>query len=116
MLLNLSNHPSETWPKIQTDIAIKIFQQILDLPFPPIPPNINSDELDLLVDEYEKKVTREGPTAIHIMGELSFTHRLVNRLNGLGYRCIVSTTERIVTTDGTGNKTSTFKFVQFRDY
>ena len=116
MLLNFSNHPSQQWPTLQTDIAIKTYQQITDLPFPNIPPDMNSDELDALVDLYEIKVRTADPMAIHIMGELTFTHRLVNRLKAIGYRCIASTTERIVLEDGTGNKTSTFNFVQFRDY
>ena len=116
MLLNLSNHPSNNWPPNQTDAAISLFQKIVDLPFPQIPPQINAPELDLLVDEFEIKIRKADPTAIHIMGELTFTHRLVIRLKAIGYRCIASTTERLVIEDGNGNKTSTFKFVQFRDY
>ena len=116
MLLNLSNHPSSNWPANQIDAAVTLFQEITDMPFPQISPEMTSPDLDLLVSEYEAKVIKTNLTAIHIMGELTFTIRLVNRLKAIGYRCIASTTERIVSEDGNGNKTSAFKFVQFRDY
>ena len=116
MLINLSNHPSYSWPITQTDIAIKTFIQISDLPFPRIPPEMSVMDLDLLVDVYVNKIRQIDPLAVHVMGELTFAFRIVNCLKKIGYRCIASTTERIVTTDGTGNKTSTFKFGQFRDY
>jgi hypothetical protein len=116
MLLNLSNHPSAKWTGTQIGEAYLIYLNIEDLPFPQIPPTMNSTELDLLVEEYEAKIRKADPAAIHIMGELTFTFRLVTRLKEIGYRCIASTTERVVTEDGNGTKTSTFTFVQFRDY
>lgn len=116
MLLNLTNHPSGNWPLIQRKTAITIYNLIIDMPFPQIAPEMKSGELDLIVNEYEVKIREISPLAIHIMGELTFTYRLVNRLKAIGYQCIASTTNRIVTEDGTGNKTSTFDFVQFRDY
>ena len=116
MLLNLSNHPSITWPANQMIEAISCYQQIIDMPFPQIAPSINDDDLQQLVESYVLNVKKLDPLAVHIMGELTFTYRLVNRLKEIGYHCIASTTERIVIEDGTGNKTSTFNFVQFRDY
>ena len=116
MILNLSNHPSQFWPVAQTNLAINTYKQIIDFPFPHISPNLNSEELNLMVEEFLEKIIEINPTAIHIMGELNFTFRLVNRLKSIGYRCLASTTERKVTEDGNGNKTSTFNFVQFRDY
>ena len=116
MLLNLSNHPNQYWPTNQKDLAKKTYRDIIDLPFPLISPQLNSEDLDLLIEEYQNKIIEINPTAIHIMGELNFTFRLINRLKAIGYHCIASTTERIVTEDGNGNKTSTFNFVQFRDY
>ncbi len=116
MLINLTNHPSNQWPAIQLEKAIQLFQNVKDIPFPQIPPDIENALLNEMVDEYLQIILELKPIAVHIMGELTFTFRLVNKLTSIGIPCIASTTERIVSEDGKGNKTSTFKFVQFRDY
>jgi hypothetical protein len=116
MLLNLSNHPSAPWPANQKEAAEKEFETVQDLPFPQIPPNLSSAGLDQLVESYVQNIRNIDPIAVHIMGELTFTYRLVYKLKAIGIRCLASTTERIVSEDGKGNKTSTFQFVQFRDY
>ncbi len=116
MLLNLSNHNSNSWPVNQTEAAIGTYDHIKDLIFPQISAGMHEDELQRLVESYAAKVKMADPSAVHIMGEHTFTFRLVTRLKAIGYRCIASTTERLVTEDGIGNKTSSFKFVQFRDY
>ena len=116
MLINLSNHPSNNWPKTQSTAAIAAYRQIVDISFPQIPPEISGYELDLLVEKYEHIIRKARPNSVHIMGELTFTFRLVNRLKKIGFNCIASTTVRTVIEDGKGNKTSTFNFVQFREY
>jgi hypothetical protein len=115
MLLNLSNHPSTHWPKSQTALAIEKYGEIQDLPFPQIDPELSGYDVDKIVEEYEIKIRKINPTAVHIMGELTFTHRLVNQLKVTGVNCIASTTHRKVT-EQNGMKTSAFEFVQFRDY
>lgn len=115
MLLNLSNHPSSLWTDNQKQKALELYSEILDLPFPQISPSLDTMELDLLVENYENKIRQINPLAVHIMGEMTFTFRLVNRLKTLGFSCIASTTER-KTTEKNGVKTSIFEFVQFRTY
>lgn len=115
MLLNLSNHPSANWPPGQWNTAIEQFGSVQDLPFPQINPNANADEIEQLAEEYETKVRLLNPSAIHIMGEMTFTYKLVNRLKAIGISCIASTTER-TTEEENGTKTSVFKFVRFRSY
>jgi len=115
MLLNLSNHPSNLWPQNQLKLAQQLYHSITDLPFPKVAPESNSDQLEMLVEEYELLVRKANPIAVHIMGELTFTHRLVNKLKAIGIPCIASTTERKVSIDN-NIKTSQFQFVQFRDY
>jgi len=115
MLLNLSNHPSTLWPDNQLKKALQIYNSVKDLPFPQVSPEFNSDELKELVQDYEFKISKANPTAVHIMGELTFTHRLVNKLKAIGIPCIASTTERKVTIEN-NIKTSQFQFVQFREY
>ena len=116
MLLNLSNHPSGSWPTNQKMMAIEKYQSITDLPFPPINPNWGIAEVLDLAADYVQKVRGIDPNAIHIMGELTFTINLVNQLKAIGYNCVASTTERIATIDEFGNKNSSFQFVQFRPY
>ena len=115
MLLNLSNHPSTHWPDNQVQLATKLYHTITDMPFPQISPELNSDQLELLVEEYELLVRKANPIAVHIMGELTFTYRLVNRLKAIGINCIASTTERKVSIENNIKK-SQFEFVQFREY
>lgn len=91
------------------------FNDVEDLPFPAINPYLSSDDLDNLVAEYASKVLALNPAAVHIMGEMTFTHRLVNVLKTKGILCLASTTERIATVEN-GVKISQFKFIQFRNY
>jgi hypothetical protein len=115
MLLNLTNHPSSNWSSEQTDLAVEKFAQIIDLPFPSIPPDYSSQELDTLVEKFADRVLTLSPTVVHIMGEMTFTFRLVNLLKANGIPCIASTTSRS-TEEKDGIKLSKFVFVQFRDY
>lgn len=116
MLLNLSNHPFAQWGDTQKQAAITRYDAVKDLPFPKIDPQWTRDEIAQLADEYELKIREINPAAVHIMGEMTFTYALVNRLIKAGFICIASTTERVVTEDGKGQKTSVFRFVQFRNY
>lgn len=114
-LVNVSNHPSANWPTEQLMYAQKDFPKILDIPFPTISPALTLEEMDKLIDEYARKVLALNPAAVHVMGEMTFTFRLVNVLKAQGILCLASTTERIATVEN-GVKTSQFKFVQFRSY
>ncbi|NBB31241.1 CRISPR-associated protein [Cellulophaga sp. BC115SP] len=115
MLLNLTNHPSKQWSAKQYDHAIELYKEVIDLPFPQISPALDSASLDILVDEYEIKIRQLNPLAVHLMGEMTFAFRLVQRLKFIGISCIASTTERITEQVG-DTKTSRFEFVQFRAY
>ncbi len=115
MLLNLTNHPSKQWSAKQYDHALALYQEVIDLPFPQISPALDSASLDILVEEYEIKIRQLNPLAVHLMGEMTFAFRLVQRLKAVGILCIASTTER--KTEQVGDtKTSRFEFVQFRAY
>jgi hypothetical protein len=115
MLLNLSNHPSAHWPQEQMDAAIQQYSSVQDLPFPQIDPEADSDQIDQLVEKFVHKIMKINPSAVHIMGEMTFTYKLVTRLKDIGLPCIASTTQRI-TQDNGNVKTSVFKFIQFRSY
>ncbi|MCR9290713.1 MAG: CRISPR-associated protein [Bacteroidetes bacterium] len=115
MLLNLSNHPSTRWTEEQMNTAIEQYSRIKDLFFPNIPPELGSEGLEELVDQYLQKIQKENPKAVHLMGEMTFTYRLVTKLKEAGIPCIASTTNRIVE-EKDGKKIVQFQFVQFREY
>lgn len=116
MLLNLSNHPSSKWFDSQLSTAQEEFGAVEDMTFPTIPPEWSSDEVEQLAEEYEIKIRKLNPVVVHIMGEMTFVFKLVQRLKAIGIPCIASTTSREVIENNDGTKTSTFKFVAFRSY
>ena len=63
------------------------------------------------IEEYEA-----DNAFIHVMGEMTFTYNVVKEFAENGYNCFASTTKRNVVEHEDGTKTSTFEFVQFRNY
>lgn len=120
MLINLSNHPSAKWPEAQLKAAVNLFGDVIDLPFPNIDPEWDTEHVQALAGEYagmcSEMFTGGANNTVHIMGELTFTHHFVLIAKTLGINCIASTTSREVQTNDAGEKVSTFKFVKFRNY
>jgi len=117
LFLNLSNHPTSSWYDNQL-AAAKEFGEIEDLSFPAISPSATESEIDQLVSQYVDDIktrAEDHDLTVHIMGEMTFTYRLVSRLKALGIRCVASTSERIAE-EHDGEKISRFEFVQFREY
>jgi hypothetical protein len=120
MLLNLSNHPSNTWRDAQMEAARQQYGDVQDWPFPAIDPHWSRDEVKNLADLYAERIhaLRPRPKAIHIMGELTFVfcfvHKMLDDPNGLP--CVASTTRRKVTEPEVGKKIVEFEFVKFRSY
>lgn len=115
MLLNLTNHPSTGWPENQRRAAIDAYHEIVDWPFPVIPPTWDEVEVTHHASEYIHQIQNLHPTAVHVMGEMTFSFFLVQRLLAMGIPCIASTTQRITSQSG-DTKVSTFEFVRFRPY
>lgn len=117
MFINLTNHPSEKWSEEQLTAA-RNYGEIVDMTFPIIEPTLTKKGILRLVEVYTKKIVDIGnvKNVVHVMGEMTFTHNLVNALKELGITCLASTTERSITMDPDGKKISGFKFVQFREY
>jgi hypothetical protein len=127
MLINLSNHPSAKWGEKQKQEAIKQYQEIVDMPFPEIAPEAGIEEVLKRAEEYTKKIIGKlgytniktfdtNTNAVHIMGEMTFTHNVVRFLGHNAITCLASTTKRTVNEEANGQKTSVFEFVQFRPY
>ncbi|MFA7589486.1 MAG: hypothetical protein WCY22_03925 [Acholeplasmataceae bacterium] len=120
MLINLSNHPVENWSAKQTLTATLQFGEIIDLSFPQIPPDWDSDKIGKLANDYFHKCyqllkNKKLPYAVHLAGEPVFCFILAQQLLKANIRCISSTTERIAVEEN-GMKVSEFRFKRFRDY
>ncbi len=116
MLINLSNHPSEKWSSKQKKEALEKYGSISDMSFPNIPPEVPIDVVHQLVREFKTKILEQQPSAVHIMGELTFTFSLVDQLMKHKIKCIASTTTRNVEENEEGVKKVRFEFVGFREY
>lgn len=118
LLINLSNHPTTLWSEEQQFAAL-IYGEFMDLPFPRIDPRGDTEYIKRLVDEYFesiKQISKNRKTTIHLMGEMTFTFALLNKLLSEGIDCIASTSERKVIELGSGKSETIFSFVQFRKY
>jgi hypothetical protein len=103
----------------QKYVAEKEYGEIIDVPFPVVDPLGDSGYIITLAEEHVQKIyaLSEGQNAVvHIMGEMTLSFALVNRLLEDGYTCVASTSERIVNYKDDGTKEVVFRFKQFRDY
>ena len=116
MFINLTNHPSSGWSESQQKAALQ-YGEIIDLNFPIIEPFFTKAEVDELANVTVETIKDldESPV-VHIMGEMTFTYAVVERLKAMGITCVASTTERLVKMMPDGKKISEFKFVLFREY
>lgn len=119
MFLNISNHPSEFWGSKQLEAAHG-FGEIIDIPFPPIPADATSLDIDQKVDEYLQKIRSYESPIVMVQGEFVFTFRLVSALKKQGYTVVASASERVAREEhdesGVATKTSVFEFYGFRKY
>jgi hypothetical protein len=119
MLINLSNHPLDEWDEKQKKEAASLYGEVIDIPFPTVPPQADPLEIDKMTDEYLQKiqtVTKNNEVVVHIMGEMTFCYALIQKLQKQNIKCVASTTERNVRFLPTGERAVDFKFIQFRAY
>jgi ATP-dependent exoDNAse (exonuclease V) alpha subunit len=115
MLLNLSNHPFNSWSEKQSQVALETYGEVVDLQFPQVGPYADELDIEKLTFIYVNKVVKMKPDAVHIMGEMTFTFQMVQKLLSLGIPCIASTTNRKAVIED-GKKISVFEFAKFRSY
>lgn len=119
IFVNLTNHPASEWDDKQREEAEKKYGRIIDLQFPDVAPDASEKTISRLADEYLEKVlelSKGSKPTVHIMGEMTLTLSLVERLKAENISCVASTTERKVQELPSGEKISQFKFVRFRRY
>lgn len=119
MLINLSNHHSNFWGEQQTNTAHKLYGDIFDISFPNVPAEIDEEHIKsmakMLISDYLSSYN-STITTFHVMGEMTLTFQLVTLLKAAGFRCVASTSERVVSYAPDGTKNVTFNFVRFREY
>ena len=119
VFVNLSNHPSADWCEEQKKAALA-YGGIIDVPFPSVPSSCSDKAMQKLADKAIGAVTKAAYPArevtVHVMGEMTLTYRIVNKLKARGIRCLASTTNRMTNDLGNGEKISQFHFVEFREY
>ena len=118
--INLTNHPSSLWDKAQLQAAAQ-YGECVDMPFPAVDPDGDEEYVDRLTDEYLQKImeianNEQSEVTVHLMGEMSFTVSLVEKLRNVDISCILSTSTRQSKDLGNGQKEITFNFVRFRKY
>lgn len=119
MLINLSNHPLDEWDEKQKKEAASLYGEVIDIPFPAVPPQADPLEIDKMTDEYLQKiqtVAQNNEVVVHIMGEMTFCYALIQKLQKHNIKCVASTTERNVHYLPTGERVVDFNFIQFRAY
>jgi hypothetical protein len=115
IFLNISNHPSVNWSEAQTYAALQFAGRVLDLPFPEVPPEVDTP----LVYEIARQTVDSIPdnvTHAMVMGEFTLVYALVGLLREKGIIPLTATTIRLVEEFQDGSKLSRFEFVRFREY
>jgi hypothetical protein len=115
IFLNISNHPSSGWSEAQTGAALALAERIEDITFPNVPPAASLAEVEQMALDLSVEVPVETTHAL-VQGEFTLCFEVVRRLQARGIKCLAATTERQVEIAPDGAKTSTFKFVQFREF
>ena len=121
MLLNLSNHPTDSWTSDQLDAALSEFGEVLYEPFPNIPPEYSGKDVYELARKYlnicqDLLKDMSSGSAVMLSGEMTFCAALSHMLLDAGYRVVCATTRRVNVDLGNGQFLKSFKFVGFRDY
>ena len=122
MFLNITNHPSDKWSDEQTEAALVLGQEVMDIPFPNVPPIATTEAVMAVAQTLVATLAHIGPNAdgrfALVQGEASLTFELSRMLLALGWRVVVACSDRKVVErvreDGTTEKTSVFEFKQFR--
>ena len=119
MFINISNHPSKNWGEEQIAAAVEAArisgrEEIIDIPFPNVPPTVTERDLEKMAREITAEISPAD--VVHVMGEMGLTLKIANDLRRAGVDVVHSTTERVSVENGDGSKTVQFRFIQFRPY
>jgi len=119
VFINFSHHPSVNWSKEQITEAQK-YGEIIDIPFPDVDPNLDSDQISHIACEYTNKILDYNPSAVRCQGEMTLCFKVVKLLKSQGIPVLAACSAREVSfdtlEDGSLVKTQKYRFVRFRNY
>ena len=118
IFINLSNHPVSKWNEKQLNAASK-YGYIYEIPFPDIDPSGDEKYISDLTDKFLhdiKSYSHLGEITVHIMGEMTFTYSLIQKLKTDNITCVASTTRRNPIRLPNGAEGKIFMFERFRKY
>lgn len=118
MLINLSNHPYKQWSERQKQAALP-YGEVREIPFPAVDAQADEKVIEDLAADYLHQIKcccGSEKATIHIMGELTFTYALIRLLQAEGFKCIASTSKRMVSELSNQDKVVCFQFERFRYY
>ncbi len=119
MFINCTNHPIAMWSEKQKEAASQ-YGPVVDFPFPPIEPQMTTEELRELTGKTAKQIGEMHPDAVLLAGEFCFVFMLADKLLQDGVRVLSSCARRVATEvkkpDGTNEKKAIFSFEGFREY
>lgn len=72
MFVNFTNHPSGSWGAAQRRAA-QVYGEILDLPFPDVPPALSAAAVAALADEWAARILALRPACVLCQGEMTLT-------------------------------------------
>lgn len=119
MFVNCSNHASDLWEEVQKQAAEK-WGKIIDYPFPNVSPEADTEEIHVLARQVVEEIMKLHPQAVMCQGEWTLSYEIIRQLKQRGIYVAAACSKRIVTEkqreDGSTEKCSLFRFVQFREY
>ena len=119
VFVNHTNHAALNWSAEQRSAA-ETFGEIVDVPFPEIPPQADEFAVAELAAENLREILKLRPAAVLCQGEFNYTFALVTALKEKNIPVLAATSERVTTEtslpDGSSKKVSVFRFVHFRRY
>ncbi len=119
MLVNFSNHLSQSWSEEQLAAAAQ-FGEIVDIAFPNVPADADEAFVSALADKCCAEICALGADAAMVQGEMSLAFSVAARLSARGITPLCACSERNCETaqadDGSTVRRSVFKFVRFRKY
>ncbi len=120
MLINFSNHPSGKWGVDQTRAAVDAFGTIVDVDFPAVDPELPSEKVLEIAEQYVIEMASIAPDAVLCQGEFSLAFEVTTLLLKKGIRVVCACSERDskeeLDENGGTKKTVGFRFAGFRDY
>lgn len=112
--VNFSNHPSTAWTSQQFDAALQ-YGPVIDLPFPPVDPFMNEEDLCHLAEVKVGEILALKPAAVMCQGEFGLSFSVTQKLLSAGVTVLYACSERNVHIEG-NVKSVRFDFVQFRRF